>query len=73
MKIFKDNFGKIHDPDGNNNCGFYTLFKAWKNLKKGLKNRKLQTSAANKFVARKRRKVLLDFGLNNVTLCLAPQ
>ncbi len=33
-KFFNDDFGKIHDPDGDGNCGYYVLFKAWKYLKK---------------------------------------
>ncbi len=36
LKIFGDNFGKIHSPNGDGNCGYYVLFKAFKFLGKNL-------------------------------------
>ncbi len=29
LKIFEDNFGEIHDPDVDGNCGYYALFQAF--------------------------------------------
>ena len=43
LKIFEENFGEIHDPDSDGNCGYYALFKAFKYLGKNLMGKKLLT------------------------------
>ncbi len=30
LKVFEDNFGEIHDPDDDDNFGYYALFQAFK-------------------------------------------
>ncbi len=30
IKVFEDKFGKIHNPDGDGNCGYYALFQAFR-------------------------------------------
>ena len=65
-KVFEDNFGKIHDPEGDGNCGYYALFKAFKFLGKNLMNRKIGKCAANARGARAKRIELLKFGVDNV-------
>ena len=68
IKIFEDNFGvdKIHDPDGDGNCGYYVLFKAFKFMGKNLMGRKIATCAANQKTARAKRIELLKFGKKEV-------
>ncbi len=43
LKVFGENFGKIHDRKGDGNCGYYTLFQAFKFMGKNLMGKKLQT------------------------------
>ncbi len=66
LKVFKDNFGKIHDPTGDGNCGYYALFKSFKFLGKNLMGKKLVHCAANPKTARTKRIELLKFGLKEV-------
>ena len=64
LKVFEDNFGvgKIHDPTGDGNCGYYALFKAFKFMGKNLAGKKLVNCAQNPKTARAKRIELLNFG-----------
>ncbi len=68
LKVFEDNFGKIHDPNGDGNCGYYVLFKAFKFMDKKFmgKNlaKKIVYCAQNPKAARAKRIELLEFGKN---------
>ncbi len=67
LKILEDNFGKIHNPAGDGNCGYYALFHAFKFMGKNLKKRKLPGCAQSQKTAKTKRKELLKFGLDNLT------
>ncbi len=66
LKVFQENFGKIHNPTGDGNCGYYVLFKAFKFLGRNLMGKKLVRCAANQKTARTKRIKLLKFGLKEV-------
>ncbi len=62
LKVVEDNFGKIHDPKGDGNCGYYALFKAFKFMGKNLAGKKLIYCAQNPKTAKAKRIELLNFG-----------
>ncbi len=60
LKIFEDNFGKIHDSHGDGNCAYYTFFHVFKFVDKIMENRKLPSCAQNQKLLKQRERNCLS-------------